>query len=269
MPEKQLGFGDKEILVYLTLLQHGKLTPSSLAKISRLNRTTVYSTAKELASKGVIAEDLGNKTLFLIAKPPSDLNILVQKEEKQLEEKRAIIKNAVQELQSISQATVYTLPKIVSVAQDEVENHLYQATPKWDESLLKYDGCWWGYHDHTFVNSYEKWIDWYWETGSNPKTIIKLLSNETAEKVKSKKFSRRQIQFWEASHNFKTTTWVLGDYVVMIVSNQHPHYLVEIHDAVLAHDQREIFKGIWKTQIEKILHKEYFLFINFENILFV
>jgi len=30
---KQLGFGDKEILVYLTLLQHGKLSPASLANI--------------------------------------------------------------------------------------------------------------------------------------------------------------------------------------------------------------------------------------------
>ena len=58
---KQLGFGDKEILIYLTLLQHGKLTPSSLAKIVNLNRSTVYSIAKDLAAKGIIAEDFRGK----------------------------------------------------------------------------------------------------------------------------------------------------------------------------------------------------------------
>lgn len=247
----QLGFGEKEIKVYLALLQHGKLSPASLAKITSLNRTTIYSTAKELAQKGVIAEDLGGKTLYLVAKDPHDLDYLAQKEEKQLREKQAIIKNAVIELQAIAKPTQYTIPKIVFVAQDEVENHLYKAAARWDESILKYDGTWWGYQDHTFVDSYEKWIDWYWETGSNPKTSLKLLSNEAAEQIKKKKFGRRQIQFWKESHNFKTTTWILGDYLVMIVTNQKPHYLVEIHDAVLAHDQREIFKAIWKSQIEK------------------
>lgn len=245
-----LGFGDKEIKVYLSLLQHAKLTPASLAKITKLNRSTIYSTAKELVQKGVIAEDLGQKTLYLVAKPPQDLTILAQKEEKILQEKRAIIKNAVEELQAITKPTQYTVPKIIFVAQDEVENHLYKQTPVWDKSILKYDGCWWGYQDHTFVNFYEKWIDWYWEKGSDPKTTLKLLSNEVAEEIKKKKFSRRQIQFWKESHNFKTTTWILGDYVVMIVTNQKPHYLVEIHDAVLAHDQREVFRSIWKTQIE-------------------
>jgi sugar-specific transcriptional regulator TrmB len=185
-----------------------------------------------------------------VAKPPSYLDNLLKKEEKQLQEKKVIIKNAIEELQGITKATQYTIPKIVFKAQEEVEAHLYEQTPKWDESILKYDGTWWGFQDHTFVQHYEKWIDWYWEKGGNKNTSLKLISNEVAEQIKKKKFERRQISFWKESHNFKTTTWILGDYVVMIVTNQRPHYLVEIHDATLAHDQREVFKGIWKTQIE-------------------
>lgn len=244
---KSLGFGDKEISVYLTLLQHGKLSPASLAKIVSLNRTTVYSIAKELVQKGVIAEDLGNKSLYLVAKPPQDLSQLAQKEEKQLEEKRAIIKNAVEELQGLTRATQYTTPKIVFKAQDEVESHLYAQTPIWDASILKYDATWWGFQDQTFVKNYEKWIDWYWEKGSDPKAKLKLLSNEAAEQIKKKKYERRQIRFWQESHNFSATTWVLGDFVAMIVTDRRPHYLVEIHDAVLAHNLREVFKGIWNS----------------------
>ena len=247
---QNLGFGEKEIKVYLTLLQHGKLSPASLAKIVGLNRTTVYSTAKELAQKGVIAEDLGSKSMYLVAKPPQDLELLAKKEEKQLEEKKAIIKNAVEALQGLTKGTQYTIPKIVFVAEDELNSHLHKQTPIWDKSILKYDGTWWGFQDHTFVQNYEKWIDWYWETGSDPKTKLKLLSNETAEKIKKKKYERRQINFWQESHNFTATTWILGDFVVMIITNQRPHYLVEIHDAVLAHNMREVFKGIWNSQIE-------------------
>ena len=249
---KQLGFGDKEIKVYLALLQHGKLSPASLAKIVGLNRSTVYNLAKELAAKGVIAEDLGGVNMYLVAKPPQDLDALAQKEEKQLQEKKAIIKNAVEELQAVTKSTQYTIPKIIFVAQDEIDSHLHKQTPIWDKSILKYDGVWWGFQDQTFVEHYEKWIDWYWEKGSDPKTSLKLLSNETAEKIKKKKFQRRQIRFWEQSHSFTATTWILGDFVVMIVTNQHPHYLVEIHDAVLAHNMREVFKGIWKSKMEEI-----------------
>ncbi len=198
----------------------------------------------------MIAEDLGGTNMFLIAKPPQDLDALAHREEKQLSEKRAIIKNAIEELQAITKATQYTIPKIVFVAQDEVENHLYKQTPIWDKSILKYDGVWWGFQDHTFVEHYEKWIDWYWEKGENKNTSLKLISNEAAEQIKKKKFPRRQIRFWEQSHNFTATTWTLGDFVVMIVTNQRPHYLVEVHDAALAHNMREVFKGIWNSQIE-------------------
>lgn len=66
-------------------------------------------------------------------------------------------------------------------------------------------------------------------------------------KILKKKFPRREIRFWEASEDFTATTWILGNYVVMIVAQEHPHYLVEIHDAVLSRNLREVFKGIWKS----------------------
>jgi hypothetical protein len=33
----------------------------------------------------------------------------------------------------------------------------------------------------------------------------------------------------------------------MVVTNKRPHYLVEIHDQVLARNQREVYKRIWQT----------------------
>jgi predicted transcriptional regulator len=247
---KTLGFSDKEITVYLAVLKYGRILPASLAQVVGLKRSTVYSIAKELVKRGIITEDLGSVNLHLVAKPPQDLELLAKREQRELEDRKDTIKKAIAELQTIAETTKYAVPKISFIAEDEFNDHLYKQTPAWDESILKYDGIWWGFQDHTFVQHYEAWIDWYWEEGSNPKTSLKLLSNEVAEKIKKKKYARRQIRFWDQSHNFQATTWILGDFVVMIVTSQKPFYLVEIHDAVLAHDLREVFKGIWHTQIQ-------------------
>jgi sugar-specific transcriptional regulator TrmB len=71
----RLGFSDKEITVYTAILRYGKISPASLAKLTKLNRTTVYSVAKELIKQGVIAEDLGGPSLLLVAKSPQALEI--------------------------------------------------------------------------------------------------------------------------------------------------------------------------------------------------
>jgi hypothetical protein len=181
----------------------------------------------------------------------ADLEKYIENEEREVYKKKELAKRAIYELQSVVKTQQFALPKIVFVPEAELEAHLYKQSSVWDKSILKYDGIWWGFQDETFVKSYEKWIDWYWEKGSDLKINLRLISNETAEKIKQKKFTRRQIRFWDQSKNFTATTWVSGDYVIMIVTNQKPHYLVEIHDAVLAQNMREVFKGIWNTMEKK------------------
>ena len=246
----QLGFSDKETEVYTTILQYGKISPASLAKITKLNRTTVYSVAKELIKRGVVAEDLAGPSLLLMAKSPAALEVLAETEARALKEKKEIIKQAAEQLQSIVKTANYEVQKIVFVREDELERHLYQQTPVWAESIRKNGGIWWGFQDHTFVEHYEKWIDWSWESGVQQGVNLKLISNEEEKKVKKKTFPDRQIKFWDQSKHFTATTWICGDYVIMLVTNKRPHYLVEICDKILALNQREIFKGLWQT-IEK------------------
>jgi len=243
----KIGLNDKEVQVYLTVLQHGKITPAALSKVVGINRTTVYSTAKELVAKGLITEDLAGPTKSLIARPLEDLELFVENEERAVRKKKELAKRAIMELQSVVKTQQFALPKIVFIPEAELEAYLYKQTPTWFESINKRDGIYWGFQDQTFVANYEKWIDWTWEHAEPQFKELRLISNEVAEEIKKKKFAKRNIRFWDQSKNFTATTWINGDYVIMIVTNQHPHYLVEIHDAVLAHNMREVFKGIWAT----------------------
>jgi len=247
---KQLGFTDKEIEVYLAVLEQGKTTPANIALLTGINRTTVYSIAKDLLEKGVIDEDIAGPKSYLVALPPEDLKNLAKKEERDLQSKKILINQVTSELQNFTKNTKYSIPKISFIYEEDIENFLYKQTPEWNNSTLGKDKTWWGFQDPTFVLSYQKWIDWFWQE-SVPKDLeLKLLSNDTADEqlVAKKGYEHRQIKFWKKGKDFTATTWVTGDYLVMVVTNQHPHYLVQIHDATLAHNMREMFKNIWEEE---------------------
>lgn len=244
---QQLGFSEKEIQIYLLILEKGQILPAELAKLSKINRTTVYSIAKELIKKGVVSEDLGGKNRQLIALPPSDLNNLIKKEEKELSLKQAKVNSAIAELQKVAASTKYSVPKIVFIEEADLENYLYKRTPEWNNSILAKDKIWWGFQDHTFVEAYQEWIDWFW-THTPVGLSLQLLSNssEVEESMKTKKYDLRKIKFWKSSQEFTSTIWINGDYLVMIVTRNKPYYLVEIHDAILAENLRAVFSGIWQ-----------------------
>lgn len=246
---KTLGFNDKQIQIYLIILKAGKIKPADLATQSGINRTTVYSIAKELLKMGVIAEDQSPEGQYLVALPPEDLGKIIHREEKELELKRASLETALKEIKKVTQGVKYHVPKVTFVSEEDFEHHLYKQAPVWAESARKYDKTWWGYQDPSIVENYERWIDWSWTNGPCAKDFyLKLLTNQSGieEIMKKKKFVNRKMKFWDKTKDFKATTWVVGDYIMYAYTNQHPHYLVEIYDAPLAQSQRDLFKGIWE-----------------------
>ena len=241
----RLGFGSKEIDVYLSIQKHGKITPAQLSQLTGINRTTVYSTVKELIKRGVIAEDLGGKQRYLIASPPDSLAIAVRKEQKVLNEKKEIVNEAMRAIGEISKDAQYAIPKIQFITEDKIEDFLYSRTPEWDKSIMETDGTYLGFQEQAFAEQYSKWIKWYWTR--HPKGIkFNLLSNDSSaeQHVASRVSPDRKITFWKDSVKFSATTWVMGDYVVMFVISAKPRYLVEIYDKVFAQNQRELFRGI-------------------------
>lgn len=248
---KKIGFTDKEIKVYLALLKNGRTTPTTLAKLCNITRPTVYNIAKALLTKGVIAEDLGGKTLYLTPLPTKSLQQIVDKPRRELEDKEELVKKAISELSLITAEKEYPVPKIRFVEADKLENFLYDNTAKWNTALLEADGIWWGFQDHSLVEHFQKWIFWFWKQKEYRIDRVKtrLLSNVSPiEEKMGKKLPRtkRDIRFIPGM-NFTSTVWVTGDYLIMISTQKHPFYLVEIHDAALAHNMREVFKKLWSS----------------------
>jgi predicted transcriptional regulator len=244
----ELGFKPKEIRLYLAILEQGKITPARAAKVAGINRTTAYIIAKELVEKGLIAEDLAGKQKYLIALPPDDLKDISRKEEEDLQKKKSLIDTAINELKSMTKNTRYSIPKITFVYEEDMEAFYYKQSPIWSDSIMKKDTIWWGFQDPSFSKHYTIWIEWFWKNCAHKKLSVRLLTNESKYEniISSKQYERRLIKFWDREGDFTGSTWVAGDYLIFAVTNQKPHYFVQIYDATLAHNMRELFKGIWE-----------------------
>ncbi len=243
----ELGLGNKEIAVYKLILEHGKIAPALLSRLAKINRTTIYSVAKELKEKGLIVEDLGGKTLYYLPVQENELEKIIKKEQENLNKKQSSIKDLQEFLKNAPGSKTYSVPKIRFVEEADIKEYLHTASPKWNENMLTADTTWWGFQDHTFVEEFKDWIVWYWKMA--PKEIdLKLFSNdkEIEKHMVEQKLERRNIRFWSGEEDFTATQWVIGSYIVLIVTNQKPYYLVEIHDSVLAHNMRTLFKRMWK-----------------------
>ena len=242
-----LGLKEKEVVVYLEIMRLGKTTPAQVANNTGINRATVYSVCKILLKKGLIQEDLGGSIRHLVALPPSELDILVEKERKRLKRKEELVTQAVEELAELPLNTQFSIPKIRFVEEENID--LMADAKKWDESLLKTDPTktWWGFQDQSFVDVNDEWIDWYWSRADS-NIHLKLLSNsgKLENEMKKKGYAKREIKFVDSKTEFTATTWVLGEYLIMLYTKERPFYMIEIFNPTLAHNYRELFKTIWK-----------------------
>jgi len=243
---EQLGLNKTEIEVYLKIVELGKTTPSRVARLTNINRTTVYSAASELVKAGIIEEDIGGKSLYLTARPEG-LREIIERGKRELEKKQRVVQKAVEELSQVASRSHYSVPKIRFVEDRDFEDYLYKQLPIWNKNMIKVDTTWWGFHDHSFPEHYSEWIEHYWDV--SPEAIdLKSWSNEseTEAKMAQKGYERRHVKHWNKDTEFNGTVWIVGDYVLLLQTRERPHYMTEINDKILAHNMREYFKNTWE-----------------------
>lgn len=246
---KQIGLSDKEILVFLCVLQYQKITPAKVSMITKINRPTVYSVSKELGEKGLIDFDEAGSSKYLVSLGEAALKNITKLQEAKIVQIKKDLPSIVEELKQLPKQGKYSIPKIRFVDESRLREFLINESSKWAESAEAHDKTWWGYQDHTLLEHYEDWADHFWtkfpeDISLNLLTNKKLVETKVMKKKNYK--SKRNIRYWKGVNEFTSTHVVVGDYVLMIVTREHPHYLVEIYDKMMAENLRNLFKGIWE-----------------------
>jgi sugar-specific transcriptional regulator TrmB len=100
-----LGFSEKEIEVYLKLLSVEHATVTELARMTSINRTTLYPILEQLLEKKIVLEvEKGKKARFQ-AEPPERLATYIQNEKTKLEEQEKLLDEVIPRLKSVSLQT--------------------------------------------------------------------------------------------------------------------------------------------------------------------
>lgn len=85
---KQLGFEEREIVIYMSLLKLGPASIREIARQAEINRGSTYEILKEMQKKGIVGYFPKGKRKFFCAKDPEELLHIAR--EKQAELSQAV-----------------------------------------------------------------------------------------------------------------------------------------------------------------------------------
>lgn len=244
----QFGLTENEAVIFLCLNQHQKLNGARITATTHIKRATVYTVLRELVKKGLVIEDFGGATRYYSPIAPESLVILLQKQESELRNKKQLLSKIVQELHTLPSSKNFSIPKIRFIPELQLQDFLVNESEKWFKSGEKNDSTWWGFQDASLLDEYPQWPEYFFSKFSG-KTKLKILTNKKPLELRLRKeFEDRREMKYISNEEFTATHVVIGDYILMIMTRQHPHYLIEIRDAVMSNNLREIFKRLWKKE---------------------
>lgn len=98
---KKLNLSEKEVKIYLALLEHGATSVRKLAELTKLNRGTVYDALKGLQNIGLVSFYHADTKQRFVAESPEQLVKVISHRENDLKEIKNALKELVPELKSL------------------------------------------------------------------------------------------------------------------------------------------------------------------------
>jgi len=98
---QKIGLSKQEAVVYLVCLRNPKMTPSKLANITNIKRTSLYPILQELLDKNLIYKKTFTKKKFIFAHPPRDaMQSIIKQTQKKADDITTIAKILTKKLES-------------------------------------------------------------------------------------------------------------------------------------------------------------------------
>ncbi len=92
---QQLGLSEREVAIYLSLLESGPVSIRDIAAASGINRGTTYETLKSLAAKGVVSYFPKGKRRVFLAEDPERLITLAESKQSALSDALEQLRNEI------------------------------------------------------------------------------------------------------------------------------------------------------------------------------
>lgn len=246
---EELGLSAFESRVYLDLIHAGLVSAHELSRRLSAPRSSVYTALESLIRRKLVATDSARRALRYRAESPNALATAVEEQRALLVEKERAIIKLTQELHPLLADRVHSESRIeFAEGRSKVERFLFDNLKRWRDSIIRTDRSTWGFQDHSFVEEYSKWIKSAWKVLHVEARIAgRILSNSSSTERKLKgRIPGRDVRILPDHYQFSSTTWVMGDYVVIIMTRTEPFYVLQIREPVLAANLRAVFKILYE-----------------------
>jgi len=247
---KKIGLDDKESTIYLACLKNDFNSPVSLARQTRLKRSTVYFYLEKLLQKGLINYKIKGKRKNIIAVSPHKAlsDYIAIKDENTKREKKAI--------QSL-------IPKLMQILKERTETtqvHLYEGKAGIHaviDALIKEN------KDNYWFGSVDNFTDIISEEEIYRRLTLPRMKQKTTgfgitdRRVLGKKRTSerlgnfREFRFLEKKLNTPAGLMFFGDYTSITVKHNKEVKVILIKDPLVTQLIRTMFMLLWDKLPER------------------
>jgi HTH-type transcriptional regulator, sugar sensing transcriptional regulator len=237
------GLKEKEIAVYLSILNLGKGTITDISKKSGLKRTSVYQYIEPLIKEGIICQTVVKKRIFYLPESPKKILKMLDAKKLQIEKSKNDIALILPKLENIF-AKTQSRPNIVYYEGREGIKNAYEEMIVDNKKLYSFFSPKKVFEILSFDENEDLLMKVYTNGGMLYNLIEK--SDEAEKRLKIKKYGKF-IRNKILPENFVfDTDLVIGRNSIAMISFDNLLAVI-IKDTAIAGLQKNIFEAIWKS----------------------
>lgn len=243
----KLGFSEKEVKVYLAILELGSATVIEIGKNASVNRGTTYDILESLIQKGLVSYFTKGKKRYFSAEDPTRIIHLLESKEENLQKEEKVIADQKKELEN-------ALPELMSIYSKSEEkprvrfyegkNGIFQI---YQELINQKEVLYYGSVEYTFnifPDFNEKITKKQIANGVKIRDIV-YRSKKSLQLKKLYQFPNQQLRFLPRGMELKTNNIIFGNKVAMISYRKNLHAVV-IESEEITKTQKEFFNVLWQ-----------------------
>ena len=234
---KNLRFSEREIKVYLALLELGATTVGPIATKTRLQHSKVYQTLEKLIDRGLVSFIIKSKTKYFQAQNPKQILNILKEKEKRFSEILPKLKQKQENSKEKQIATVYegykAIKSMFDLILEELDKNSYYYVFAFKEDYLTSKLA------SRFLRNIHMQL-------SEKKVDDRLIANISIKKEFEKNYSDiKGIKYRFTNLNLPLGLMIIDDRVINWIWGERPT-AVEIVSKQIAQQYREFFLELWK-----------------------
>lgn len=246
-----IGLTDKEVRLYLLLLRFGTQPTSSLAKHTKLSRSTAYSSLQRLEQKGLVSEAIVDGVQYFTPLEPSQVAEYLDNQVQDLLQKKEEASVAIEKMQSL-RSPLARPPKVqVFVGEDGAKIALRKTLQSKEKTILAFTSLFdlGGRLGEQFIETYTR------ERVRAKRKIQIIRTKEQYKRALKAKGARpyetdakelREVRYAPSNLDLSLGMY-LYDEMIIVISPKEENYALVIESQALSHLFRGIFKLLWQA----------------------